>query len=86
MLDIIIVIAGVILAILGLAYLAKHGRGMFGGAQFTAQSSMYGFSSTDRKHAIEEVQYVQEDEIQEDTGPDDQGVRGEDEENGKQKD
>jgi hypothetical protein len=78
MIDIIIIIVGAILAILGLAYLAKHGRGMFSSAQFTAQSSMYGFGSEDRKHAIEEVQYVQQDEIKEDTGPDDQGVRDED--------
>ncbi|MFH0882029.1 MAG: hypothetical protein V2A56_03510 [bacterium] len=75
MVEIIIVIAGITLAILGLAYLARHGRGMFGRMQFTSQSSMYGLSGSERKHAIEEVQYVQEDEVQEDTGPDDQGVR-----------
>ena len=81
MIDLIIIIVGIVAAILGLIYLANHGHGvMGGGSQFTSQSSMYGFGSADRKHAIEEVQYVQEDELQEDAGPDDEGVRDEEDE------
>lgn len=61
--DVIIVLAVAVIAlILLLWYIARNRGRVFTSSQFTAQTVMHNFASEDRKAAIEEVQFVQEDE------------------------
>lgn len=69
--DVIITLAVAFIGLIGVGILiAKRKSRLFGSMQFTSQTVMHGFASGDRKAAIEEVQYVQEDELVEEAGAD----------------
>jgi hypothetical protein len=53
-----------------LAMVWKGRRRLSGMMQFTSQTVMHNFAGEDGKAAIEQIQFVQEDERLEQTGPD----------------
>lgn len=75
--DVLIVLGIAVVAfVLLLAHIARNRGRVFSSGQFTSQALMHNFASEDRKHAIEEVQFVKEDEVQEADGTRKVPVRG----------
>ncbi len=73
----IIFILAVIFAVLVLLSRTRFGRGIFGRMQSTMRSSKIDYHGVKRRGAMEELQFFDEDEIRENAGPGDLGVREE---------